>query len=252
MEITATIKGGSVRRHFDEKSGKWYFSVVDVLAIATKSSDARNYWKVLKNRLKKGQNKLVTECNQLKMPASDGKLYLTDVADEETMLQILKLVAEEYVLPFRLWFDNLERRNGDNFNNLHRTSYFEKIGKESYPQQYESREEKEELQLMIDGYREGDFFIVKAFVAGVDIENILISVTCKTITIKGERKILKNIYEENYNEQELYWGKFSRVITLPEEVEINQTLAQENHGLLIIKLPVINKNRSKLLKVGTM
>src|SRR3989338_7101248 len=85
MEITTTIKDDAIRHHFDEKSGKWYFSVVDVIAIITKSSDPRNYWKVLKNRLKKAQNKLVTECNQLKMLASDGKYYLTDVADEKTI-----------------------------------------------------------------------------------------------------------------------------------------------------------------------
>lgn len=79
-----------IRRHFDKKAGVWYFSVADVIAATTKSSDPRNYWKVLKNRLKNTNYELVTKCNQLKMLSKDGKSYLTDTADLNVLREILK------------------------------------------------------------------------------------------------------------------------------------------------------------------
>lgn len=73
----------NIRTQWDEKQEKWYFSIVDVVAALTDSDyqHARNYWKVLKNRLKAEGNQSVTNCNQLKMIAPDGKFYNTDVAD---------------------------------------------------------------------------------------------------------------------------------------------------------------------------
>lgn len=70
-----------VRSLWNEKEEKWYFSIVDVVAILTDSPDARNYWKVLKHRLAKEGNESVTNCNQLKMQSADGKFYKTDVGD---------------------------------------------------------------------------------------------------------------------------------------------------------------------------
>ena len=78
-----------VRRHWDDKKELWYFSVIDVIAILTEQDNyqgARNYWKVLKHRLKKEGNETVTNCNQLKMKAQDGKIRMTDVADTETLI----------------------------------------------------------------------------------------------------------------------------------------------------------------------
>ena len=74
-----------VRSVWDDTTEEWYFSVVDVVAILTDSQDPRNYWKVLKNRLKKEGNQSVTNCNQLKLPSSDGKFYKTDVATAEQL-----------------------------------------------------------------------------------------------------------------------------------------------------------------------
>ena len=77
-----------IRRACDEQTQKWYFSVVDVLAALIQQPDyqaARNYWKVLKSRLKKEESQSVTNCNRLKMAAADGKSYATDVADTETL-----------------------------------------------------------------------------------------------------------------------------------------------------------------------
>lgn len=92
-----------IRRVWDDKEEKWYFSVVDVVGALAKSEDPRNYWKVLKNRLKAEGSELVTKCNQLKMIASDGKYYLTDVADTETLFRLIQSIPSPNAEPFKLW-----------------------------------------------------------------------------------------------------------------------------------------------------
>ena len=92
-----------VRTIWDDVQEKWYFSVVDVVAILTDSATPRNYWKVLKNRLKKEGNESVTNCNQLKLLSSDGKRYLTDVADQEQLFRIIQSVPSPKAEPFKQW-----------------------------------------------------------------------------------------------------------------------------------------------------
>ena len=78
----------AVRTHWDADKELWYFSIIDVVAILTEQKDyqgARNYWKVLKHRLLKEGNETVTNCNRLKIPAPDGKMCMTDVADTEQL-----------------------------------------------------------------------------------------------------------------------------------------------------------------------
>ena len=93
----------NVRTIWDDTQEKWYFSVVDVIAILTDSTTPRNYWKVLKNRLKKEGNESVTNCNQLKLLSSDGKRYLTDVADQEQLFRIIQSVPSPKAEPFKQW-----------------------------------------------------------------------------------------------------------------------------------------------------
>lgn len=95
-----------VRRVWSEKEEKWYFSVVDVVKVLTTQADyqtARNYWKVLKNRLNAEGSELVTKCNQLKMVAEDGKMRETDVADTETLLRLIQSIPSRKAEPFKLW-----------------------------------------------------------------------------------------------------------------------------------------------------
>jgi len=97
---------GKIRAVWDDKQEKWYFSVVDVIAVLTNSVDfqtARKYWNKLKQRLKEEGFEPVTNCHQLKMPAVDGKMRLTDVADTEQLLRIIQSVPSPKAEPFKVW-----------------------------------------------------------------------------------------------------------------------------------------------------
>ena len=95
----------NIRTHWDEEKEKWYFSVVDVIAALTENDyqRARNYWKVLKSRLKSEGNETVTNCNQLKMLAPDGKMRETDVADTEQILRLIQSIPSKKAEPFKMW-----------------------------------------------------------------------------------------------------------------------------------------------------
>ena len=95
-----------IRRIYDEQTETWFFSVVDIIQVLTEQPDfqaARNYWKVLKNRLHKEGSESVTKCNRLKLPAADGKNYLTDVASAETLLRLVQSVPSPKAEPIKLW-----------------------------------------------------------------------------------------------------------------------------------------------------
>jgi DNA-damage-inducible protein D len=107
MNITASqFDSKDIRRVYDEASETWWFSVVDVVQILIQQSDyqaARNYWKVLKNRLAKEGSQSVISCNRLKLPAADGKNYLTDVATAETLLRLVQTIPSPKAEPIKLW-----------------------------------------------------------------------------------------------------------------------------------------------------
>ena len=92
-----------VRTSWDREKETWYFSVVDIVRILTESINPNNYWKVLKNRLRKEGSQLVTSCNQLKMQSSDGKYYKTDVLDTEGVLRLVQSIPSPKAEPFKLW-----------------------------------------------------------------------------------------------------------------------------------------------------
>lgn len=92
-----------IRTHWDEAEEKWYFAIVDVIAVLTDSIDPGNYWRVLKKRLRDEGNETITNCNGLKMLASDGKMRKTDVADVEQLLRLVQSIPSPKAEPFKLW-----------------------------------------------------------------------------------------------------------------------------------------------------
>ncbi|MBI5451342.1 MAG: hypothetical protein HY940_08295 [Gammaproteobacteria bacterium] len=102
----ALFETHAIRRVYDEETETWWFSVVDIIQVLTQQPDyqaARNYWKVLKNRLAKEGSESVTNCNRLKLPAADGKNYLTDAATAETLLRLVQSVPSPKAEPIKLW-----------------------------------------------------------------------------------------------------------------------------------------------------
>jgi hypothetical protein len=95
-----------VRSHFDAEKEMWYFSIVDLVGILTGQPSverARNYWKVMKNRLSKEGNETVTNCNQLKLQAEDGKMRITDVGNVEQIFRLIQSIPSPKAEPFKLW-----------------------------------------------------------------------------------------------------------------------------------------------------
>ena len=92
-----------VRTAWDTDAEKWWFSIIDCIAVLTESPDPRNYWKVLKHRLKAEGNETVTNCNRLKMQAPDGKMRLTDVADTEQLFRLIQSIPSPKAEPFKQW-----------------------------------------------------------------------------------------------------------------------------------------------------
>lgn len=102
----AIFEGKKIRRQWDEKKEKWYFSVVDIIQVLTDQNDftrARKYWNKLAERLRKEGSQMVTKCHQLRMQSSDGKFYKTDVADVETLLRLIQSVPSPKAEPIKLW-----------------------------------------------------------------------------------------------------------------------------------------------------
>jgi len=92
-----------VRTAWNDEQNKWFFSIVDVIAVLTESPNPNNYWKVLKHRLTKEGSELVTNCNQLKLMSSDGKYYKTDVADIEQLFRLIQSIPSPKAEPFKVW-----------------------------------------------------------------------------------------------------------------------------------------------------
>ena len=111
-EIPKTFENSLIRTAWNEQEEAWYFSVVDVVAVLTDAKDyqvARNYWKVLKKRLKDEGAEPVTNCNQLKLKSADGKMRLTDVANTEQLLRIIQSVPSKKAEPFKKWLAEVGR-----------------------------------------------------------------------------------------------------------------------------------------------
>ncbi len=106
-------------------------------------------------------------------------------------------------------------------------------------------------ELAVDVYQTAEAIVIKAFIAGVQPNSVDISLTRESLTISGQRADEKEVEEDGYFQRELYWGSFSRTILLPEEIDVDMAEASEKHGILMIRLPKVNKARQTKLKVRT-
>ncbi len=112
-----------------------------------------------------------------------------------------------------------------------------------------SHDDTQEGELPVDMYHTGDSIVIRALVAGVSPEDLDIAITRDMVTIKGRRQEIQEAADDDYYHRELFWGGFSRTLLLPEEVLIDEAEAKEKHGLLEIKLPKVDKDRSTKLRV---
>lgn len=104
-------------------------------------------------------------------------------------------------------------------------------------------------ELAMDVYQTPDAIVIKAFIAGVQPNSVDIALTREMLTVSGQRADEKEVEEDGYFQRELFWGSFSRTILLPEEVDVDLAEATEKHGILMIRLPKVNKSRQTKLKV---
>jgi prophage antirepressor-like protein len=115
MEQKNTIKifeNKQVRSVWDSEQEKWYISIVDVIEILTGSVNSAAYWRKLKQRLKEEGNETVTNCHSLKMPAADGKMRLTDMADVEQLFRLIQSIPSPKAEPFKQWLAQIAHQGG--------------------------------------------------------------------------------------------------------------------------------------------
>ncbi|MDP3947101.1 MAG: Hsp20/alpha crystallin family protein [bacterium] len=124
---------------------------------------------------------------------------------------------------------------------------------ESDPEEEEEKSEEigseAEGQLTIDVYQTPDEIIIESTIAGVKPEDLDINITSEAVTIRGERKREKKVREDDYFYQECYWGKFSRSIILPQEIDPDKSVANLKNGIMTIRLPKLNRQKGRNLKV---
>ncbi len=107
-------------------------------------------------------------------------------------------------------------------------------------------------ELPVDVYETPNEIIIQTLIAGVLPENLSINITRDVVSINGKREESKGVPNDSYHVRELYWGAFERIVDLPEEVEIDTAEAIERHGMLIIKLPKVDKRRKAVLKIKSI
>jgi hypothetical protein len=113
MKTIKLFEDKHVRTIWNDSEEKWYFSIIDVIAVLSESSNPRKYWSVLKLRLKKEGSQLTTNCSQLKMQAQDGKYYKTDVADTEQLFRLIQSIPSPKAEPFKNWLAQIAKERID-------------------------------------------------------------------------------------------------------------------------------------------
>lgn len=126
------------------------------------------------------------------------------------------------------------------------------VKKEDKEAQNWIEEETEEAELTVDVYQTPTEIVIQTMVAGVKPEDLEITIARDMVTIRGKREESRRVEEDNYFVQELYWGTFSRTISLPQEVEPEEAEATEKHGLLTIRLQKVDKEKRNSIKIRSI
>ena len=223
---TKIFEGKRVRTHWDEEKEKWFFSIVDVVAVLTDSDfqTARNYWKVLKHRLAEEGNQTVTNCNQLKMLAEDGKLRETDVGDTEQILRLIQSIPSKKAEPFKLWLAKVGNERIDEthspelaFDRAMKTYLKKGYSKEWINQRLKTIEVRKELT---DEWER----------AGIEEEHEFAILTDEitkawsNLSIKDYKK-LKNLKKENLRDN---MTNLELILNMLAEVTTNEISKREN------------------------
>jgi HSP20 family molecular chaperone IbpA len=122
----------------------------------------------------------------------------------------------------------------------------------SHSNSWDTAQEELDGELSIDMYQTEKDLVIEAMIAGVRPEDIQVNITRDIVTLSGKREANKSVIQDDYFYRELYWGTFSRSIMLPHEIDIESAEAIEKHGMLIIKMPKIDKGRQSKLKVKSL
>jgi len=230
----AIFNGKSIRRHWDEKEEKWYFSVVDIIRALTGSDNPQVYWRVLKKRLlDEGSNETVTKCNGLKMMAPDGKMRITDAADVETLLRLVQSIPSKKVESIKLWlarvgYERIEEMN-DPEQALNRSrEYWRRMGRsEKWIQQRMMGQEVRNK--LTDFWKDHD-------VKEKDEYAILTNIIHKEwseLTVKGHKN-LKNLKTENLRDHmsdaELVFTALAELSTR-QIAEVEQSVGLEENKI---------------------
>lgn len=232
-----------VRRVWDEKQEKWYFSVIDVIAVLIEQADfkrAQSYWTTLKSRLKQEGNESVTKCDKLKLLSADGKLYLTDVADTETLLRLIQSVPSKKAEPIKLWlarvgYERIEEIN-DPEKALNRSrSYWQKMGRSN--KWIQQRMLGQEIRNKLTDYWQNNE--VKKQEEYAILTNI-IHEEWSDLTVK-EHKNLKNLKQENLRD---HMSDAELVFTALAELSTRQIAeTMSTKGLEANKIPAVKGGR---------
>ena len=133
-----------------------------------------------------------------------------------------------------------------------RKSRTEKSNRSDEEGSWIEEEMEKDAELTVDVYQTNEMIVIKSMIAGVRPEDLDVTITRDMITVRGKREEERVARDEDYFHRELYWGSFSRTIQLAEEIDVDEAEAVEKHGLLILKLPKLDKKRQSKLKVRTV
>ena len=149
-------------------------------------------------------------------------------------------------------FDELEQGGASFAPTPARGNKHVPISRNPEPSALQEIEEEPSGELAVDVYQTSTEVVIKTMVSGVKPEDLEIAITREMVTIKGRRELGREVSNDDYFQQELYWGAFSRTILLPVEIDVEESEAMEKHGLLTVRLPKIDMKKTQSLKVKSI